>query len=69
MCCVLCIALCLRFLVDEWWLMTEAKKRNPNIALYALPWTFPGWVGNGTGTHTHTHYDHIPFGAFKWRNC
>ncbi|KAJ9449391.1 putative galactocerebrosidase [Diplonema papillatum] len=30
----------------EWWLMTEAKKRNPDIKLYALPWTFPGWVGN-----------------------
>ena len=29
----------------EWWLMTEAKKRNPNITLYGLPWAFPGWVG------------------------
>lgn len=33
----------------EWWLMTEAKKRNPNIKLYGLPWAFPAWVGNGTG--------------------
>lgn len=32
----------------EWWLMKEAKKRNPNITLYGLPWAFPGWVGNGT---------------------
>ncbi|XP_071090482.1 galactocerebrosidase-like isoform X1 [Haliotis cracherodii] len=32
----------------EWWLMLEAKKRNPNIKLYGLPWTFPGWVGAGT---------------------
>ena len=31
------------------WLMTEAKKRNPNIKLYGLPWAFPAWVGNGTG--------------------
>jgi galactosylceramidase len=30
----------------EWWLMTEAKKRNPNIKLYGLPWAYPGWVGN-----------------------
>ena len=33
----------------EWWLMTEAKKRNPNIKVYGLAWAFPGWVGNGTG--------------------
>uniref|UniRef100_A0A8C2CWS0 Galactocerebrosidase n=1 Tax=Cyprinus carpio TaxID=7962 RepID=A0A8C2CWS0_CYPCA len=31
----------------EWWLMKEAKKRNPNITLIGLPWAFPGWVGNG----------------------
>ena len=33
----------------EWWLLTEAKKRNPNIKVYALAWAFPGWVGKGTG--------------------
>ncbi len=26
----------------EWWLMTEAKARNPGIVLYGLPWSFPG---------------------------
>ncbi|XP_053141619.1 galactocerebrosidase isoform X2 [Hemicordylus capensis] len=31
----------------EWWLMKEAKKRNPNIKLIGLPWAFPGWVGKG----------------------
>ncbi|GFR85272.1 galactocerebrosidase, partial [Elysia marginata] len=31
----------------EWWLMQEAKKRNPDIKLYALPWGFPGWIGQG----------------------
>ncbi|XP_030580847.1 galactocerebrosidase isoform X2 [Archocentrus centrarchus] len=31
----------------EWWLMKEAKKRNPNITLIGLPWAFPGWVGQG----------------------
>uniref|UniRef100_A0A8C2XJW0 Galactocerebrosidase n=1 Tax=Cyclopterus lumpus TaxID=8103 RepID=A0A8C2XJW0_CYCLU len=31
----------------EWWLMKEAKKRNPNITLISLPWAFPGWVGRG----------------------
>lgn len=29
--------------------MTEAKKRNPNIKLYGLPWAFPAWVGGATG--------------------
>jgi len=32
----------------EWWLMQEAKKRNPRIALDSLAWGAPGWVGNGT---------------------
>ncbi|XP_068608563.1 galactocerebrosidase [Brachionichthys hirsutus] len=31
----------------EWWLMKEAKRRNPNITLIGLPWAFPGWVGRG----------------------
>jgi len=34
----------------EWWLMEQAKMRNPNIKLYGLPWAFPGWVGNGSGS-------------------
>lgn len=29
----------------EWWLLSEAKKRNPDIKTYGLPWAFPGWVG------------------------
>ncbi|NXI36363.1 GALC Galactocerebrosidase, partial [Galbula dea] len=31
----------------EWWLMKEAKKRNPKIKLIGLPWTFPAWIGRG----------------------
>jgi len=31
----------------EWWLMEEAKKRNPQIILECLAWGAPGWVGNG----------------------
>lgn len=31
----------------EWWLMKEAKKRNPDIILDALVWRIPGWIGNG----------------------
>jgi hypothetical protein len=31
----------------EWWLMVEARKRNPHIILDILPWGAPGWIGNG----------------------
>ncbi|HEY3006222.1 MAG TPA: hypothetical protein VGJ44_27995, partial [Kribbellaceae bacterium] len=31
----------------EWWLMTEAKRRNPNVKLAALAWAAPGWIGSG----------------------
>lgn len=29
----------------EWWLMEEARKRNPKVILEILPWGAPGWVG------------------------
>lgn len=32
----------------EWWLMKEAKARNPDIQLDCLAWGAPGWIGNGT---------------------
>ena len=31
----------------EWWLMNEARKRNPQIILDVLPWGAPGWIGGG----------------------
>ena len=31
----------------EWWLMSEAKKRNPALSLDACAWGCPAWVGNG----------------------
>ncbi len=31
----------------EWWLIKEARKRNPQITLDSLPWGAPGWIGNG----------------------
>lgn len=30
----------------EFWLMAEARKRNPKIILDCLPWAYPSWVGN-----------------------
>lgn len=32
----------------EWWLMREAKKRNPLISLDANAWGCPKWVGNNS---------------------
>jgi hypothetical protein len=34
----------------EWWIMREARKRNPNIKLAALAWGAPGWVSNDPTT-------------------
>jgi galactosylceramidase len=31
----------------EWWLMEEAKKRNPDIILDCLAWAAPAWIGDG----------------------
>jgi hypothetical protein len=31
----------------EWWLMEQAKARNPSIKLYGLSWGAPGWIGGG----------------------
>jgi len=30
----------------EWWIMSEAKKRNPDITLDANIWGCPKWIGN-----------------------
>jgi galactosylceramidase len=31
----------------EWWLMKEAKRRNPAVLLDCLEWGTPGWIGDG----------------------
>eukprot|EP00928_Gymnodinium_smaydae_P079276 TRINITY_DN63246_c0_g1_i1.p1 TRINITY_DN63246_c0_g1~~TRINITY_DN63246_c0_g1_i1.p1 ORF type:complete len:772 (+),score=156.27 TRINITY_DN63246_c0_g1_i1:85-2400(+) len=44
----------------EWWLMKEAKKRNPDIKLYGLPWGFSGAVdpqANSESTETRAFAD------------
>jgi O-glycosyl hydrolase len=30
----------------EWWLMKQAKARNLNLKIYALPWGGPSWLAN-----------------------
>ncbi len=31
----------------EWWLIREAKTRNPDITLDGVAWGAPGWIGGG----------------------
>ncbi|MBM9503513.1 ricin-type beta-trefoil lectin domain protein [Streptomyces sp. KK5PA1] len=38
----------------EWWLMEQAKARNPGIKLYGLAWGAPGWLGGGNFWSTDT---------------
>ncbi|KAM9147404.1 galactocerebrosidase isoform 2-T2 [Pangshura tecta] len=49
----------------EWWLMKEAKKRNPNIKLIGLPWTFPGWIGRGQNW-PYNHPDVTAYYVVSW---
>jgi galactosylceramidase len=37
--------------------MTEAKKRNSDLVLYGLPWSWPGWVGAPAGGSPWTDLD------------
>ena len=37
----------------EWWVAKQARRRNPRVKLYALPWEWPAWVGEGTGDPYH----------------
>lgn len=40
----------------EFWLMQEAKRRNPNITLLGLSWGFPAWVGSGALNENQVRY-------------
>jgi galactosylceramidase len=30
-----------------WWILQQAKRRNPNLVLTGMAWSAPGWVGDG----------------------
>jgi hypothetical protein len=47
----------------EWWLMEQAKARNPNIKLYGLAWGAPGWIGSTFFTTNTINY------LVSWLNC
>jgi hypothetical protein len=50
----------------EWWLMEQAKARNPSIRLGALAWGAPGWVGGPNQTFWTD--DTIGY-LIKWLDC
>ena len=35
-----------------WWVLREAKKRNPKLSLDGTAWSAPGWVGHGPSLAT-----------------
>ncbi|HEY3682973.1 MAG TPA: discoidin domain-containing protein [Streptosporangiaceae bacterium] len=47
----------------EWWLMREAKKRNPGIKLAGLMWSAPGWLDGGRWSADHVSY------LMSWLGC
>ncbi len=40
----------------EWWLMQQAKARNPDIKLYGLEWGAPGWFNGGFYSQDNINY-------------
>ncbi|XP_052771770.1 galactocerebrosidase-like isoform X1 [Mya arenaria] len=50
----------------EWWIMREAKKRNPNIKIYGLPWVFSGVVSKGQSDSPYTFPDRTVDYIIKW---
>jgi O-glycosyl hydrolase len=49
----------------EFWLMQQAKARNPNIKFYGLAWAAPGWVGSTFWTTNTINYLNSWLGCAK----
>jgi O-glycosyl hydrolase len=47
----------------EWWLMEQAKKRNPSMKFYGLEWGAPGWFQGGFWSQ-----DNITY-LLNWLGC
>lgn len=47
----------------EWWLMKEAKQRNPDITLAGLEWGAPGWFDGGFWSQDNIDY------LLAWLGC
>jgi hypothetical protein len=49
----------------EFWLAEQAKLRNPNIKLYGLAWTAPGWIDYGSNFWSKDTIDYL----MTWMGC
>ncbi|GHE68462.1 galactosylceramidase [Streptomyces spiralis] len=47
----------------EWWLMEQARKRNPDIRFYGLEWGAPGWFDGGFWSQDNIDY------LMQWLGC
>jgi O-glycosyl hydrolase len=47
----------------EWWIMNEARRRNPRIKLMALAWDFPGWLKEANSQSTADYLANFLLGA------
>ena len=47
----------------EWWLMEQAKKRNPDVTFYGLAWGAPGWFKGGYWSQDSMRY------FINWLGC
>ncbi|MFD8600350.1 RICIN domain-containing protein [Kitasatospora sp. NPDC059646] len=47
----------------EWWLMAQARQRNPAITFYGLEWAGPGWFDGGMWSQDNIDY------LTKWLGC
>eukprot|EP00930_Biecheleria_cincta_P069448 TRINITY_DN57192_c0_g1_i1.p1 TRINITY_DN57192_c0_g1~~TRINITY_DN57192_c0_g1_i1.p1 ORF type:complete len:994 (-),score=87.43 TRINITY_DN57192_c0_g1_i1:128-3109(-) len=55
--------------VRAFWLIREARQRNPNIIVYALPWALPYWVGVRNATQTTFHSTDAIDYLVTWIQC
>ncbi|MGC0318422.1 RICIN domain-containing protein [Kitasatospora acidiphila] len=49
----------------EWWLMAQAKARNPDIKFYGLEWAAPGWLNGGIWSQDNINYIQSWLGCAK----
>jgi hypothetical protein len=47
----------------EWWLMQQAKDRDPSIKFYGLAWAAPGWISGGFWSQDTINY------LISWLGC
>jgi galactosylceramidase len=44
-----------------WWILREARKRNPNLSLDAVAWSAPGWIGQDPATRFNNQHGDAAF--------